>query len=75
AVVIPQPRPFDEQHATAAALARADLGEVVTTWPQPHQWSAVLTSARSRGGDWSAWSRGDGAARAAAVLRDLVRHR
>ena len=75
AVVIPQPRPFDEQEATAAALVGADLGVVVPTWPEPHRWSTVLTDARSRGGDWSPWSRGDGAARAAAVLRDLARHR
>lgn len=75
AVVIPQPRPFDEQHATAAALDRADLGVVVPAWPEPHRWSAVLTRAQSRGGDWSRWSHGDGAARAAAVLRDLAQQR
>jgi hypothetical protein len=75
AVIIPQPRPFDEQHATAEALVSADLGVVVPTWPEPHRWSAVLTSAQARGGDWSSWSRGDGAARAAAVLRDLAQHR
>ncbi len=75
AVVIPQPRPFDEQHATAEALVRAGLGVVVPSWPAPHRWSAVLTDAQSRGGDWASWSRGDGAARAAAVLRDLERRR
>ncbi|WNV87607.1 glycosyltransferase [Umezawaea sp. Da 62-37] len=75
AVVIPQPRPFDEQHATSEALVHADLGVVAPTWPEPDQWSAVLTSAQSRGRDWSRWSGGDGAARAAAVLRDLAQHR
>ncbi|MET1074520.1 MAG: glycosyltransferase [Umezawaea sp.] len=75
AVVIPQPRPFDEQHATAEALVRSDLGVAVPAWPEPDQWSAVLASAQSRGGDWSSWSHGDGAARAAAVLRDLAPRR
>ncbi|WP_410628001.1 glycosyltransferase [Amycolatopsis sp. cmx-8-4] len=75
AVVIPQPRPFDEQEATAEALVHAGLGVVLPSWPAASRWPVVLTQAHSRGGDWAAWSRGDGAARAAAVLHDLARPR
>ncbi|WP_410665351.1 glycosyl transferase [Amycolatopsis sp. lyj-84] len=72
AVVIPQRRPFSEQHATAAALIRARLGVVVPSWPEPRRWPALFARARARGGDWKTWSSGDGATRAAAVLRELA---
>ncbi|MDT8913013.1 glycosyltransferase [Amycolatopsis sp. PS_44_ISF1] len=72
AVVIPQPRPFGEQSATAAALNRASLGVVRRSWPAPARWSGVLAEASSRGGDWRSWSPGDGAGRAAAALRELA---
>ncbi len=75
AIVIPQSRPFDEQRATAAALIRARLGVVVPSWPEPSRWRALLDRARTRGGDWAKWSSGDGAARAAAVLRNSAGRR
>ncbi|MEU0795943.1 glycosyltransferase [Amycolatopsis sp. NPDC005961] len=75
AVVIPQPRPFDEQEATAEALVRASLGVVERSWPAPPRWPGVLTEAQARGGDWAPWSPGDGAERAAAALSDLARSR
>jgi hypothetical protein len=76
AVVIPQPRPFDEQRDTAAALIRARLGVVASTWPAPQRWPGIIDRARSRGGaGWAAWSTGAGADRAAALLRDLAAHR
>jgi hypothetical protein len=46
-VVIPQPRPFDEQHATAAVLNRACLAAVVERWPPVEQWPALLERALS----------------------------
>ncbi|MFC9250784.1 glycosyltransferase [Amycolatopsis thailandensis] len=75
AVVIPQPRPFREQHATAAALIRARLGVVVPSWPEPRRWPSLLARARIRGGEWKTWSSGDGAAQAAAVLREAAGER
>ncbi|MFK0247182.1 glycosyltransferase [Amycolatopsis azurea] len=72
AVVIPQPRPFHEQRATAAALIRARLGVVVPSWPEPHRWPSLLTRARTRGGDWTPWSSGDGAIQAAVALREVA---
>ncbi|PWW66855.1 glycosyltransferase [Actinokineospora spheciospongiae] len=72
AVVIPQPRPFGEQRATAAALSRGRLAVVVPAWPAAERWPGLLDRAVRRGGDrWSHWSRGDGAARAAALLDEL----
>lgn len=74
AVVVPQDRPHGEQHATAAALRRADLAEVAPTWPAPADWPHLLDRAAARGGaGWHRWSPGDGAARAAAVLDGLAR--
>ncbi|WP_414938202.1 glycosyltransferase [Amycolatopsis sp. cmx-11-51] len=75
AVVIPQPRPFGEQQATAAALIRARLGVVVPSWPEPRRWSALLARAQARGGDWRKWSSGNGATQAAAMLREVAGER
>ncbi|CAN5398683.1 hypothetical protein BH09ACT10_BH09ACT10_06650 [soil metagenome] len=69
AVVIPQRRPFEEQHATAAELGRR-------VWPtivRPHfpvtGWDDLLNeAARLDGSKWSAWCDGRGAQRAAAVI-------
>lgn len=73
AVVVPQDRPHGEQRATADALVRAAIGVVVPTWPQRHEWPALLDEAARQGGNaWSRWSPGDGATRAAAVLDELA---
>ena len=69
AVVIAQPRPHDEQLATARALDRARLAVVCSSWPAPENWNAVLETALRRSGrGWESWSTGTGAERAAAVL-------
>ena len=73
AVVLPQNRPHGEQRATGEALRRAGIAVVCGRWPAAHRWPPLLAGAGARGGDgWSRWSSGDGAARAAAVLDDLV---
>lgn len=64
AVLLPQDRPHDEQHATGRALSRLDVAVVPEhpTWPTAEQWSMLLDRARERGGSaWSTW-RGDGIA-------------
>lgn len=69
AVLVPQRRPFEEQHTTAAALAAAGLAIQVVGWPSGAQWPALLTAAEGLGGgNWSLWNAGDGAARAAAAI-------
>ena len=73
AVVIPQPRPFDEQLATARVLEDAALAAVRTTWPEPGEWDGLLGKALTIGGEgWTRWRTGTGAARAAAVLQELA---
>ncbi|SHH09311.1 Predicted glycosyl transferase [Jatrophihabitans endophyticus] len=69
AVVLPQSRPFAEQHATAAALDDAGLAVVLPGWPAAERWPAVLAAARERGGaGWARWNDGSGARRFAACL-------
>lgn len=73
AVVVAQPRPFDEQVATAAAVARLRIAEGHPAWPETAQWPDLLERAVRRGGDgWARWSTGRGAQDAAAWLDDLA---
>ncbi|GAA2467220.1 glycosyltransferase [Terrabacter carboxydivorans] len=77
AVVVAQPRPFDEQVATARAVERLGAAVGVDTWPRAESWPGLLDRAVARGGEgWRRWSTGNGAAVAAARLDALVdRHR
>lgn len=75
AVVIPQTRPFAEQHVMAAALTR--LGwppvRVRPSWPAARDWPALLAEAAGLDGrTWSGWNDGLGASRAAGVLAALA---
>lgn len=71
AVVLPQPRPHDEQGTTGRVLAAAGFAEVRDAWPT--DWPELLARSVSRdGGRWSAWSDGQGAERAATVLEGLL---
>ncbi|HST39165.1 MAG TPA: glycosyltransferase [Conexibacter sp.] len=73
AIVLPQARPFDEQHATADVLDRAGLATVLRRWPRADEWPALLQRAAARDGAlWARWAPGDGAARAAALLDRLT---
>jgi Glycosyltransferase family 28 C-terminal domain len=73
ALVVPQERPFGEQHALAHALQGAGLATVADGWPAAARWPALLEAAAARGGaGWARWTvDGGGAARAAAVLRGI----
>lgn len=69
AVVIPQPRPFDEQHATASVLRRHRLATVVHGWPDVRAWPALLAHARTgQPSRWARWKVEGAAARAAAAI-------
>lgn len=73
AVVIPQGRPYGEQHATARALSHGRLAVVCPRWPQAHTWPTHLGAARALGGQvWSAWASGDGALRAARLIDSMA---
>lgn len=72
AVVIAQPRPFDEQHAMARALRNAGVCTALEHWPEPSDWPSVLDTALARGGSgWSRWRYGNGARRAAQAIERL----
>ena len=74
AVVVAQPRPHDEQLATAAALDRAGICVGLEHWPSPADWPVLLERALTLGGQrWDVWRHGDGAHRAAAALEALLR--
>ena len=73
AVVVAQPRPFDEQMATAAAIDRLGAAVGVPAWPLDAAWPDLLERALDRGGEgWRRWSTGHGAASAAARLDELA---
>ena len=73
AVVVAQPRPHDEQAATAAALERGGICVGLQHWPDAAAWPRLLARARQLGGSrWDAWRHGDGAYRAARALEDLL---
>lgn len=74
AIVIPEPRPHDEQVHLARGLARLGLGHPQPTWPAAGDWPDLLTTAAS--GDparWSQWADGSGASRYAARLDAVAR--
>lgn len=68
AVVVPAPRPFDEQHVTAAALADGWPAVVLDTVPDLG-WRDLLHEALLLDGEgWSRWCDGDAPRRIAAVV-------
>ena len=70
AVLVPQPRPFGEQAAMAAALRHVGVPAIVLdAWPAPPQWPALLRRAAALdGAGWSTWNDGSGPVRAAQTL-------
>lgn len=74
AVIIAQPRPFDEQQATATALAVNGLAVTVPQWPPVTAWRHLIEAALKRGGQrWPRWHTAGAAARAAAVIDTLAK--
>ena len=73
ALVVPQSRPYDEQRTTAAVLdRRPDLPVVVREELPDDDLEVVLDKASHLDGEgWAGWNDAGGAARVAAVLRDL----
>ena len=72
AVVVAQPRPFDEQVATAQRIEDLEIAVGLRAWPRSEDWPALLELALLRGGNgWERWSTGRGAAQAAAHLRSI----
>jgi hypothetical protein len=76
AIVIPQRRPFNEQHATASVLDREGLAVTHPDWPANHEWPDLLDRARSAcSTKWRRWRTCGAATRAAEVIdRVASRH-
>ncbi|MFJ8621983.1 glycosyltransferase [Kitasatospora sp. NPDC093550] len=76
-IVLPQDRPYHEQHATARALQHAGLAVVVPDgWPAPERWPGLLARAAAHDGRrWARYAPGDGAERAAHALERLASDR
>lgn len=74
AVVVPQPRPFDEQFATATVLRQHCLATVAQEWPDARAWPALLAHAQTSGPRrWGRWQVEGAAARAATAIESTAR--
>jgi hypothetical protein len=73
AIIIPQPRPFGEQHATARVLGYSGLATIRPHWPRPGQWAELLEMVgRSDGRRWCKWRTAQAADRAAAAIERVA---
>ena len=73
AIVLPQPRPFDEQHATAETLRRHRLAVATRGWPDARAWRYFIGQARaSDPSRWEQWQTTGAAARAAEAIETTV---
>lgn len=69
AVIVAQPRPYDEQVFTAGCLDRWRIAVGCSEWPTAEAWPQLLELALLRGGSgWERWSTGQGARHAAEHL-------
>lgn len=71
AVLVPQDRPFDEQHATARALARAGTAQIADDVSDTAALLAAVGRARASAPDWSAWATDASASTAASLIANL----
>lgn len=73
AVIVPEDRPHDEQHATAAVLRRPEWPALVWERFPSSGWPLLLEQAAAQdGARWEGWNDGLGAERAAAVIRRVA---
>jgi predicted glycosyltransferase len=73
AIVLPQSRPFGEQHVTAEVLRRRRLAVVIRSWPGPHAWRGLIMHARSTDPTrWRTWQTEGAAARAARAIEAIA---
>ena len=73
AIVLPQDRPFGEQHATARLLDEAGIAVTPAHPPRPEQWEDFIAEAVDRAAGWPRWQTDGAAARAARVIEEAGR--
>lgn len=69
-VVVPEPRPFDEQHATADVLAQAGLAVRADDWADVT--AEQLEAAIALRPDWTRWRTAGAARRVAAAIEEVA---
>jgi hypothetical protein len=73
AVLVPEARPFDEQHYLGRALQNAALPARVVNLGEIIRWRAVIEDlSRSNPAEWRAWVDGHAAQRAAKVIEQIA---
>ena len=72
ALILPQERPFAEQHASASLLDAAGLAVVAHSFPPAREWPSLLKQAETLNSRWSRWQTSGAAARAADVIRKVA---
>lgn len=73
AILVAEPRPFDEQQCSAAALDAAGLTVGLDGWPDRDRWPDLIERARRLDPiEWKRWQVEGAAARAAAVIDALA---
>jgi UDP-N-acetylglucosamine--N-acetylmuramyl-(pentapeptide) pyrophosphoryl-undecaprenol N-acetylglucosamine transferase len=74
AIVLPQSRPFNEQHVTAETLRRHRLAIATSGWPDARAWRCLIAHARaSDASRWERWQTSGAAARAAQAIETTAR--
>lgn len=73
AVVVPQDRPFDEQHASARILRDAGLAVVPESVPRVEEWAGLIARARALEPRWEQWGSTGAAQRAARIIEEVGR--
>lgn len=71
-ILLPQERPFREQHATAQLLDAAGIAIAADAFPAAGEWPALLEQAESLDSRWPRWQTSGAAARAADVIRKVA---
>ncbi|MBJ7336946.1 glycosyltransferase [Mycolicibacterium sp.] len=76
AIVVPQPRPFGEQTATATVLGRSGLAVSLQDWPRSDEWEPLIDRALGLDVDgWQRWQTAGAPARAAAAIDEVAARR
>jgi UDP-N-acetylglucosamine--N-acetylmuramyl-(pentapeptide) pyrophosphoryl-undecaprenol N-acetylglucosamine transferase len=73
AIILPQPRPFNEQNTTAGTLAEAGLAVIHSRWPLANEWPCLLERARHTDvRRWQRWQTAGAGQRAASAIERVA---
>ncbi|MDP9166908.1 MAG: hypothetical protein M3O32_12740 [Actinomycetota bacterium] len=76
AIVVPQSRPYDEQHVTATVLGRAGIAVSRRDWPRSEEWEPLIDRALQLDVEgWQRWRTAGAPDRAAAAIDEVAARR